>query len=52
MQQEPILTPNPDRFVCFPIIHHDLWAFYKKQQAAEWTAEEIDFKEEMHQVLD
>lgn len=47
MQQEPILTPNPDRFVCFPIIHHDLWAFYKKQQAAEWTAEEIDFKEDV-----
>ena len=41
-QQEPILQPNDNRFVIFPIQHNDLWEWYKKQQACFWTAEEID----------
>jgi ribonucleoside-diphosphate reductase beta chain len=47
MEIEPILKENDDRFVIFPIQHDDLWEFYKKQQAAEWTAEELDFKEDV-----
>jgi ribonucleoside-diphosphate reductase beta chain len=39
---EPILIENPNRFVVFPIQHHDLWAFYKQSEASFWTAEEID----------
>jgi len=39
---EPILQENPNRFVVFPIQHHDLWEFYKKSEASFWTAEEID----------
>ena len=39
---EPILQPNDNRFVIFPIQHDDLWEWYKKQQACFWTAEEID----------
>ncbi|WKD85397.1 Ribonucleoside-diphosphate reductase subunit beta [Polaribacter huanghezhanensis] len=39
---EPILQPNDNRFVIFPIQHDDLWDWYKKQQACFWTAEEID----------
>ena len=39
---EQILTENPNRFVIFPIQHHDLWDFYKKSEASFWTAEEID----------
>lgn len=39
---EPILQPNDNRFVIFPIQHNDLWEWYKKQQACFWTAEEID----------
>ena len=39
---EPILIENPNRFVVFPIQHHDLWAFYKESEASFWTAEEID----------
>ena len=39
---EPILPPNDNRFVIFPIQHTDLWDWYKKQQACFWTAEEID----------
>lgn len=41
-QLEPILQPNDNRFVIFPIQHNDLWDWYKKQQACFWTAEEID----------
>lgn len=44
---EPILVENKNRFCLFPIEHPDLWDFYKKQQASEWTAEEIDFKEDV-----
>src|SRR5690554_3862138 len=39
---EPILEENKDRFVLFPIKHDDIWAFYKKEEASFWTAEEID----------
>ena len=39
---EPILQPNDNRFVIFPIQHTDLCDWYKKQQACFWTAEEID----------
>lgn len=41
---EPILTPNPDRFVLFPIQHHDIWRMYKQAEASFWTAEEVDLK--------
>ena len=43
--QEPILEPNDNRFVIFPIQHDDLWD--KKQQACIWTAEEIDLSEDV-----
>jgi ribonucleoside-diphosphate reductase beta chain len=39
---EQILKENPNRFVIFPIEYHDIWEFYKKHQAAFWTAEEVD----------
>jgi ribonucleoside-diphosphate reductase beta chain len=47
MNNEPILTENPNRFVLFPIEHHDIWHFYKKSQANFWTAEEIDLEADM-----
>ena len=46
-QEEPILKANPDRFVIFPIQHDDIWAWYKKQEASFWTAEEIDLHEDV-----
>jgi len=45
-QEEPILKENKDRFVVFPIQHHDLWEWYKKQEASFWTAEEIDLHQD------
>jgi ribonucleoside-diphosphate reductase beta chain len=44
---EPILEENKDRFVIFPIQHHDLWDWYKKQEASIWTAEEIDLHQDI-----
>ena len=41
-QIEPILQENKNRFVIFPIKHHDIWDWYKKMEASFWTAEEID----------
>lgn len=44
---EPLLTDNDDRFVIFPLKHHDLWAMYKKHMAVFWTPEEIDLSKDM-----
>ena len=45
--QEPILQDNKDRFVIFPIKHHDIWEWYKKSEASFWTAEEIDLHQDL-----
>ena len=45
--QEPILIENKDRFVLFPIRHHDIWKFYKQAEASFWTAEEIDLGQDL-----
>jgi len=42
LETEPILIENKDRFVLFPIRHHEIWEMYKKAEASFWTAEEID----------
>lgn len=44
---EPILTPNPKRFVLFPIRHDKIWQMYKQAEASFWTAEEIDLSQDM-----
>jgi ribonucleoside-diphosphate reductase beta chain len=44
---EPILKENKDRFVLFPIEHHDIWKFYKQAEASFWTAEEIDLSQDL-----
>jgi ribonucleotide reductase beta subunit family protein with ferritin-like domain len=47
MTPEPLLDPNEDRFVIFPIRHPDVWSMYKKHMAVFWTAEEIDLSKDM-----
>lgn len=47
MSTEPILQENKDRFVLFPIKHHDMWEMYKKAEASFWTAEEIDLSPDL-----
>lgn len=44
---EPLLDPNEDRFVIFPIKHHDIWAMYKKHMAVHWVPEEVDLSKDM-----
>jgi ribonucleoside-diphosphate reductase beta chain len=44
---EPILSENKNRFVLYPIIHNDIWSFYKKAEASFWTAEEIDLSQDL-----
>ena len=39
---EPLLTPDDNRFVMFPIKYQDIWEMYKKQVDCFWRAEEID----------
>jgi ribonucleoside-diphosphate reductase beta chain len=46
-QNEPILQENKNRFVLFPIQHHDIWEWYKKQEASFWTVEEIDLGQDI-----
>ena len=47
-QTEPILQENANRFVIFPIKHHDIWEWYKKMEASFWTAEEIDLSQDLN----
>jgi len=44
---EPLLDPNEDRFVIFPIRHPDLWSKYKQHMAVFWTPEEIDLSKDV-----
>ena len=45
---EPILQENKNRFVIFPIKHHDICEWYKKMEASFWTAEEIDLSQDLN----
>jgi ribonucleoside-diphosphate reductase subunit M2 len=41
-EKEPLLSPDDNRFVMFPIAYDDIWQMYKKQVDCFWRAEEID----------
>lgn len=47
MSKEPILIPDDNRFVMFPIKYDDIWAMYKKQVDCFWRAEEIDLSKDL-----
>ncbi len=46
--QEPLLTPNDNRFVMFPIQDQAIWEMYKKQVDCFWRAEEIDLSKDIN----
>jgi len=46
-QIEPILTPDDNRFVMFPIKYNDVWEMYKKQIDCFWRAEELDLTKDI-----
>jgi ribonucleotide reductase beta subunit family protein with ferritin-like domain len=43
---EPLLVPDDNRFVMFPIKHNDIWEMYKKQVDCFWRPEEIDLSKD------
>jgi ribonucleoside-diphosphate reductase subunit M2 len=44
---EPLLAPDDNRFVMFPIRYDDIWQMYKKQIDCFWRPEEIDLTKDM-----
>jgi len=46
-QTEPLLAPDDNRFVMFPIKYQDIWEMYKKQVDCFWRAEEIDLSKDL-----
>ena len=47
MSREPLLAPDDNRFVMFPIQHDDIWQMYKKQVDCFWRAEELDLTKDV-----
>jgi ribonucleoside-diphosphate reductase subunit M2 len=45
-QEEPLLRPNPRRWVMFPLQNQEIWEMYKKHEASFWTAEEVDLSQD------
>jgi ribonucleotide reductase beta subunit family protein with ferritin-like domain len=43
---EPLLQPDDNRFVMFPIQYEDIWQMYKKQVDCFWRTEEIDLSKD------
>lgn len=43
---EYLLNPENNRLTIYPIKNQTIWQAYKTQQAAFWTAEEIDFSKD------
>ena len=45
-EDEFLLNPENNRLTVYPIKNESVWNSYKKQQAAFWTAEEVDFSKD------
>ena len=39
---EPLLKPDNQRYVMFPLKDHDIWSMYKKAEDCFWGVEEVD----------
>ena len=42
IETEYLLKENPNRFVIFPIKHHDIWESFQNQRKAMWFEHEVD----------
>src|SRR5947208_2177844 len=47
-EKEPILKPNPHRFVLLPIKYQNIWNMYKKAEASFWTVQEVDLSKDLN----
>lgn len=45
---DPLLIPDDNRFVMFPIKYEDIWEMYKKQVDCFWRPEEIDLTKDLN----
>ena len=45
---EPLLSPDDNRYVMYPIMNDDIWQMYKKQVDCFWRAEEIDLTKDLN----
>jgi len=45
---EPVIQEDKNRFVIFPVKHHDIWDWYKEMEACFWTAAEIDLHQDIN----
>ncbi|CAL8470167.1 g9709 [Coccomyxa elongata] len=46
-EHEPLLAPNEERFVMYPVRYRDIFEMYKKAVASFWTVEEVDLSQDM-----
>jgi ribonucleoside-diphosphate reductase subunit M2 len=44
---EPLLRPDDNRYVMFPIVHKDIWDMYKKAVSSFWVAEEVSLAQDL-----
>lgn len=47
MEYNILTTPNPNRFVLFPIKFPKVWEMYKNALSSFWTVEEVDLKKDL-----
>jgi ribonucleotide reductase beta subunit family protein with ferritin-like domain len=45
---EPLLTPDDNRYVMFPIKHDDIWKMYKKQVDCFWIVNEVNLAQDLN----
>ena len=43
---DPLLTPNPNRFVLLPIVYEDVYLMYKNLVSVRWIVEEVDMSKD------
>lgn len=51
VSNEYLLNPENNRLTIYPIKNEPIWNSYKKQQAAFWTAEELDFSKDYEHFM-
>jgi len=45
---EPLLTPDDNRYVMFPIQHDDIWKMYKRQVDCFWVVQEVNLAQDLN----
>ena len=44
---EPLLTPDDNRYVMFPIKHNDVWDMYKRAIDSFWIVNEVNLAQDL-----